>query len=125
MQAALTGDSAAFDARGRLLAWTGAGDRGVLTVRLALPPASARTPFDRYGPYVPWTAVVIAAAAAATALIQAAGGRSGTSRDHRPTRILWNRNLRPRPGVCVSNGLNGHDPSAQGQRATGGPPAVG
>jgi apolipoprotein N-acyltransferase len=125
VQAALTGDSAVFDARGRLLAWAGAGDRGVLTVRLALPPASARTPFDRYGPYVPWTAMVIAAAAAAAALVRAAGGRSGTSRDQHPTRILWNRNLRPSPGVCVSNGLNGHDPSAHGQRAADGPPAAG
>jgi apolipoprotein N-acyltransferase len=125
VQAALTGDSAAFDARGRLLAWAGAGDRGVLTARLALPPARARTPFDRYGPYVPWTAVVIAAAAAVTALVRAARGRSRTSRDYRPTRILWKRNLRPSPGVCVSNGSNGHDPSAQGQRATDGPPAGG
>ena len=40
VQAALTGDSAAFDARGRLLAWAGAGHRGVLTVRLGKAAAS-------------------------------------------------------------------------------------
>ena len=37
VQAALTGDSAAFDARGRLLAWKGAADRGAVLVTLALP----------------------------------------------------------------------------------------
>ena len=76
VQAALTGDSVAFDARGRLLswvgqaghaAWAGTADHGVFLVRLALPPASVKTPFDRLGDYVPWfaiAAVVIAAAAA-------------------------------------------------------------
>jgi apolipoprotein N-acyltransferase len=61
VQAALTGDSAAFDARGRLLAWASGGFRGVLTIRLELPPAGYRTPFDRYGPYVPWICVIIVA----------------------------------------------------------------
>jgi apolipoprotein N-acyltransferase len=63
-QAALTGDSAAFDARGRQLAWAGTSFRGVLLVRLALPAASSRTLFDRLGDYVPWIAVGIAALAA-------------------------------------------------------------
>ncbi|MDR2987058.1 MAG: apolipoprotein N-acyltransferase, partial [Nocardiopsaceae bacterium] len=57
VQAALTGDSVAFDARGRLLAWASTADRGVVRVRLALPPASVRTPFDRFGDYVPWFAI--------------------------------------------------------------------
>jgi apolipoprotein N-acyltransferase len=57
VQAALTGDSAAFDARGRLLAWASTQDRGVLHVTVALPPASVRTPFDRYGDYIPWFAI--------------------------------------------------------------------
>ena len=39
VQAALTGDSAAFDARGRLLSWAGPADRGIDLVRLGLPPA--------------------------------------------------------------------------------------
>ncbi len=37
VQAALTGDSAAFDSRGRLLAWQGSTWRGVLRVTLPLP----------------------------------------------------------------------------------------
>ena len=61
VQAALTGDSAAFDSRGRLLAWMGASRRGVLRVTLALPLESVRTPFDRYGDYVPWLAIAVVA----------------------------------------------------------------
>jgi apolipoprotein N-acyltransferase len=64
VQAALTGDSAAFDARGRLLAWMGQSQSGITLVRLALPAAPVRTPYDRLGDYVPWTAVGIAALAA-------------------------------------------------------------
>jgi apolipoprotein N-acyltransferase len=63
-QAALTGDSAAFDDRGRELAWEGTSYHGVVLVRLALPAASARTLYDRLGDYVPWTAIGIAALAA-------------------------------------------------------------
>jgi apolipoprotein N-acyltransferase len=75
VQAALTGDSAAFDARGRKLAWAGTADRGALVVRLALPSASARTPFDRLGDYVPEIALVISAAAAAFGLRRAWSAR--------------------------------------------------
>jgi apolipoprotein N-acyltransferase len=59
VQAALTGDSVAYDARGRLLAWMGQSQHGVLTVRLGLPAASARTIYDQWGDYVPWTGVGI------------------------------------------------------------------
>jgi apolipoprotein N-acyltransferase len=65
VQAALTGDSVAFDARGRQLAWANTADRGVIQVRLALPPASVRTPFDRLGDYVPWFAIAVVLIAAA------------------------------------------------------------
>jgi apolipoprotein N-acyltransferase len=75
VQAALTGDSAAFDARGRTLAWAGSNFRGTLLVRLKLPAASARTPFDRLGDYVPWTAVGIAALAALAGLGRGASAR--------------------------------------------------
>ncbi len=68
VQAALTGDSAAFDARGRQLAWAGTADRGVLRVTLTLPRASARTPFDRVGDFVAWIAIAIVALAAAGAM---------------------------------------------------------
>ena len=59
VQAALTGVSAAFDARGRELARMGQSEHGVLTVRLGLPAASARTLYDQWGDYVPWTSVAI------------------------------------------------------------------
>jgi apolipoprotein N-acyltransferase len=88
VQAALTGDSVAFDSRGRLLttadagraAWAGTADHGVLLVRLALPPTSVRTPFDRLGDYVPWFAIAVAAVAAAAAVGAARRGRSATGR---------------------------------------------
>jgi apolipoprotein N-acyltransferase len=69
-QAALTGDSAAFDARGRELAWVGNSYRGVVLVRLALPATTARTLYDRLGDYVPWTATGIAVLAAAIGLVR-------------------------------------------------------
>jgi len=64
VQAALTGDTVAYDARGRLLAWMGQDNHGVLTVRLGLPAPSARTIYDRLGDYVAWAALAIAVAAA-------------------------------------------------------------
>jgi apolipoprotein N-acyltransferase len=75
VQAALTGDSAAFDPLGRTLAWAGTSYRGVLLVHLTLPPASYRTPFDRIGDLVPWAAVAIAALAALAGLTRGAAGR--------------------------------------------------
>jgi apolipoprotein N-acyltransferase len=95
VQAALTGDSAAFDGRGRLLSWYGPGREGIDVVRLALPPAAARTPYDRLGDYVPWTAVGIALVAAVIALIRS---------DHRgnPLRILWRGNQRGTSSVSPS-----------------------
>jgi apolipoprotein N-acyltransferase len=59
VQAALTGVTVGFDARGRLLAWMGQSSHGVVTLRLGLPAASAKTFYDRAGDYVPWTAVAI------------------------------------------------------------------
>ncbi|WP_158566969.1 apolipoprotein N-acyltransferase [Actinomadura craniellae] len=58
VQAALTGVSAAFDARGRRLAWAGTERRGAVVVRLEVPPATGRTPYVRYGDFVPALAVV-------------------------------------------------------------------
>jgi apolipoprotein N-acyltransferase len=60
VQAALTGDSVAFDAQGRLLARLTTSQRGILIVRLGLAPATALTLFDRIGDVVPWTAIAIA-----------------------------------------------------------------
>jgi apolipoprotein N-acyltransferase len=59
VQAALTGVTAAFDARGRLLAWMGQPEHGVISVRLGLPAVSARTIYDRFGDYVPWSTLAI------------------------------------------------------------------
>ena len=64
VQAALTGVTVAFDARGRLLAWMGQSSHGVVSVRLGLPAASARTIYDRFGDYVPWSALAVVILAA-------------------------------------------------------------
>jgi apolipoprotein N-acyltransferase len=64
VQAALTGVTAAFDDRGRLLAWMGQPEHGVTSARLGLPPVSARTVYDRLGDYVPWSALAIVVLAA-------------------------------------------------------------
>jgi apolipoprotein N-acyltransferase len=63
VQAALTGDTVAFDARGRQLAWLGQSGHGVVTVRLGLPAASARTFYDQAGDYVMWIGVGVTAIA--------------------------------------------------------------
>jgi apolipoprotein N-acyltransferase len=80
VQAALTGDSAAFDSRGRLLAWAGTGYRGVLLVHLDLPAAAARTPYDQLGDYVPWLAVAVAALAALTGIARGRSERRNAAR---------------------------------------------
>jgi apolipoprotein N-acyltransferase len=80
VQAALTGDSVAFDPRGRVLAWAGTSYSGSLVVHLELPPASYRTLFDRFGDFVPWIAVAIAALAALTGLAGIARSRRKPSR---------------------------------------------
>jgi apolipoprotein N-acyltransferase len=77
VQAALTGDTDAFDSRGRELAWMGQTRRGVTTVTLRLPTAASRTIYDRLGDYVPWAATGVAAAAAALGLWRLRGGRPG------------------------------------------------
>lgn len=59
VQAALTGVSAAFDARGRRLTWLDTTRRGSAVVTPTLPDATARTPFVRYGDYVPCTCLLL------------------------------------------------------------------
>jgi apolipoprotein N-acyltransferase len=85
-QAALTGDSAAFDARGRLLAWAGPAYKGALVATLRLPPVSARTLFDRLGDYVPLTAEGIVVLAAGTWLVRSR---------RRAVRIVWDKSRAP------------------------------
>jgi apolipoprotein N-acyltransferase len=64
VQAALTGDSVAFDARGRELAWLGQDEHGVVTVRLGLPATADLTFYDQAGDYVMWAAVAVTGLAA-------------------------------------------------------------
>jgi apolipoprotein N-acyltransferase len=64
VQAALNGVTVAFDARGRQLAWMGQSQHGVVTVRLGLPAASAKTFYDQAGDYVPWSALAVVVLAA-------------------------------------------------------------
>jgi apolipoprotein N-acyltransferase len=99
IQAALTGDSVAFDPRGRLLTWKGSTFRGDAVVRIALPAASSRTLYDRLGDYVPWTAVTIVVLAAAIGWIRTGRLRI---RPHRPARIPLDGSARPdRSGVAA------------------------
>jgi apolipoprotein N-acyltransferase len=125
VQAALTGDSAAFDQRGRLLAWAGSADRGAVIVSLRLPPASARTPFDRLGDYVPLTALAIVALALALGLSR--GGLGGRIRrrisppDAQP-RIGWTGSRAPeRPGAGEKPAPV-TDPALPPADSLGGPP---
>ena len=73
VQAALTGDSVAFDARGRELAWLGQDGSGVVTVRLGLPAAAGRTFYDKAGDYVMWTGVAVTALAGLVLLMRKRG----------------------------------------------------
>jgi apolipoprotein N-acyltransferase len=85
VQAALTGDTVAYDARGRLLAWMGQSAHGVVTVRLGLPAASARTIYGRLGDYVPWSAVGVTLLAGLVMFANSRGfpGRNaGNKRSH-------------------------------------------
>jgi apolipoprotein N-acyltransferase len=70
VQAALTGDTVAFDARGRQLAWLSQDESGVIPVTLSLPAQSARTFYDQAGDYVMWTGVAVTAIAALVMLLR-------------------------------------------------------
>jgi apolipoprotein N-acyltransferase len=68
VRGAVSGTSAAFDARGRRLAWLPASDTGTFDV--ALPVASATTPYVRFGDWVVALAVVVVAVTAAVTLMR-------------------------------------------------------
>ncbi len=113
VQAALTGDSAAFDAQGRLLAWAGPSGPAVIRVRLGLPPSPARTPYDRLGDFVPWTAAAIAGLATLFVLFRPDWiGRHRVSA-HRPGRIPLVRNHREGSSVVVTSGSVGNTSPVQ------------
>src|ERR1039457_6700323 len=94
VQAALTGDTVAFDSQGRLATSMTSGRRGVRVVRLDVPAAAARTPYDQMGDYVPWTATAIALLAAAFALLR-------TGRPYRTVEILLEGNHRRARSVSI------------------------
>jgi apolipoprotein N-acyltransferase len=98
VQAALTGVSAAFDSRGRLLTWLGPSQRGVALVKLELMPGSYLTLFDRIGDTVPWTAVGICVLAALIAL-------NHTRRSQRLVGIMVEGNRRPVSPVSLSEAI--------------------
>ncbi|KKC04484.1 hypothetical protein WU83_13610 [Mycobacterium nebraskense] len=57
VHAGLSGDSAAFDSRGRRLAWCPSDFRGAVVVDVPL--ASVDTPYQRLGDWVPMAAFAI------------------------------------------------------------------
>jgi apolipoprotein N-acyltransferase len=103
VQAALTGDTVAYDSRGRMATSLTSSSRGVRVVRLELPPAAARTPYDRMGDYVPWTATAIALLAAAFALLR-------TGHPYRTIEILLEGNHRRARSVSIVGASPDCDP---------------
>jgi len=67
VQAALTGESVAYDAQGRRVIALSTGESGAAAVRLALAAPGARTWYVRLGDWVPLGGVAVTAAAAALA----------------------------------------------------------
>ncbi|MFI9784433.1 apolipoprotein N-acyltransferase [Kitasatospora sp. NPDC051984] len=65
VQAALTGESVAYDAQGRRLALLTTAESGVVTVRVSPADPAARTWYVRLGDWVPLSALVVTAAAGA------------------------------------------------------------
>jgi apolipoprotein N-acyltransferase len=91
LQAALSGTSAAFDARGRRLAWAPGSWRGADVVTLPL--SAERTPYVRAGDVVPVACGVALAAGAAVALLRrgrvsrgGSGRRTGSTPRSTPAR---------------------------------------
>ena len=70
VQAALTGDTVAFDARGRQIGWLGQSSHSAITVTVDLPSASAKTFYDQAGDYVMWSGVGITGIAALVMLLR-------------------------------------------------------
>ena len=103
VQAALTGDTVAYDSRGRMATSMTSSRRGVRVVTLELPAAAARTPYDRLGDYVPWTATAIVLLAAAFALLR-------TGRPYRTIEILLEGNHRRARSVSIVGASPDCDP---------------
>ncbi|WP_116377370.1 apolipoprotein N-acyltransferase [Mycobacterium sp. MFM001] len=80
VHAGLSGDSAAFDARGRTLAWCSSGYRGVVVVDVPL--GSHTTPYQRLGDWLPALAFAILAGAGVVAIVRSRGSRRGVHDQH-------------------------------------------
>jgi apolipoprotein N-acyltransferase len=94
LQAALSGTSAAFDARGRRLAWAPTSWQGAATVQLPL--SGERTPYVRHGDVVPVAcALALAAGALVAAVRRARVSRAGSGR--RTGSTPRSTPVRPRP----------------------------
>jgi apolipoprotein N-acyltransferase len=106
VQAALTGDTVAFDSRGRLLAMMTSAHRGVTVLRIGLPPAGARTPYDQLGDYLPWAATVVVAGTAIGWLV--------VFLRHRRGRVPLEGNFRAAGYVSVLGAPAGHPGSGDG-----------
>ena len=78
VHAALSGDSSAFDSRGRELAWRPADYRGPTVVDVPL--ASGTTVYQRFGDWAPLLAISIVAGAAIRLALQRRSSRSSASR---------------------------------------------
>ncbi|MFD9129234.1 apolipoprotein N-acyltransferase [Kitasatospora sp. NPDC059571] len=89
VQAALTGESVAYDRQGRRLARLDTSGSGALTVTLELARPSALTWYDRLGDWVPLTSLAVTAAAAGwavrTSRRSAARTRDGEAAERRST----------------------------------------
>jgi apolipoprotein N-acyltransferase len=117
VQAALTGYTVAYDSRGRLLTSMTSSSRGVRVAALGLPPAATRTPYDRMGDYVPWTATAIALLAALFALLKA-------GRRDRPVEILLEGNHRRARSVSIVGASPGSDSAPETPAHTGARPPL-
>ena len=91
VQAALTGDTVAFDARGRQLARIDQNKYGEVTVSVRLPASASRTFYDQAGDYVMWSGVGISAAAGLIILLRrrhllanTAGAAAGPAAEYDP-----------------------------------------
>jgi apolipoprotein N-acyltransferase len=75
VQAAISGESAVVDPRGRIVARTGLFARTIL--RASVPTGSARTIYVRLGDWFPFACVLVTLAAVAALVSRARGGRPG------------------------------------------------
>ncbi|ORV18354.1 apolipoprotein N-acyltransferase [Mycobacterium celatum] len=80
VHAGLSGDSAVFDARGRILAWRSSSYRGVVVVDVPL--GSNITVYQRLGDWLPTLAFAILAGAGVVAIVRSRGSRSGVHDQH-------------------------------------------